>query len=531
MKSFKKMMAIVIAMVMMVSMSMSVFAANPVISSTTEGHTYKIFQIFTGDVDPENEQGLLDLKYGANTPTAANVGNAVSQDDIEALTDISATVINVDDVEDLAAIAQFVTIDDSKAYATVTKDSPATVPTGYYLIKDEDESQEGENDAYTLYLMKVVQGNYTITPKMDTPEVFKKVKDRNDSATAAANAAEEWQDSADYDIGDMVPYQITATLASNVTAYKVYEIEITDTLEGGLTPPAAEDVTVSGLPTAATGDTITPDVTVNGQVITIKVTITTTADYIQTADLNSCVIKADYEAELNEHAVIGKVGNANTIVMTFTNNPNDKQGGDKGETPTDTVRVFTYKTVVDKVDQDGAPLEGAGFSLYKVPATTAVPEGADAEAKNTAVAAIDGATLVETITLGEGDGNTFSFDGIDDGTYILCETRTPTGYNTMNPMLFTVNATHDDENDNPQLLTFTTTSPFTASKDGGDITTAKDNTHTAVSGEIYDEIVNQSGATLPETGGMGTTIFYIVGAVLVIGAGVLLVTRRRMSAQ
>lgn len=118
------------------------------------------------------------------------------------------------------------------------------------------------------------------------------------------------------------------------------------------------------------------------------------------------------------------------------------------------------------------------------------------------------------------EGTAFTFSGLDDGDYRLTETATPAGYNTIDPIEFTITAEHDVLSDNPALTS------LNGNAATGEITF----TSSIPDGSLSADIVNQSGATLPETGGMGTTLFYIVGSALVIGAGVLLITKRRMGA-
>ena len=113
-------------------------------------------------------------------------------------------------------------------------------------------------------------------------------------------------------------------------------------------------------------------------------------------------------------------------------------------------------------------------------------------------------------------GNTHTLEGLDAGEYVIVETTIPNGYNSYKSKVFTITATHDKLSDDPQLLTLV----------GGDPFTETDLPNATVSGDI----INEKGASLPSTGGIGTTIFYVLGAVLVVGAGIVLVTRRRMSA-
>ena len=227
------------------------------------------------------------------------------------------------------------------------------------------------------------------------------------------------------------------------------------------------------------------------------------------------IISVEYTSTLDTDATVGSAGNKNTSHVTYTNNPNDEQAGENGKTPDDAVIVFTYKTIVNKVtknpaydaskdtgktgtDSDGnkefIPLNGAGFTLYKKNASGTY-EAVGSELK------------------GE-DMTTFTWSGLDDGDYKLVETTTPSGYNTIPDIEFTITATHDVTSDNPTLISLS----------GGDKFTGVIST-----GVVSANIENQSGAQLPSTGGIGTTIFYVLGSVLVIGAVVLLVTKKRMS--
>ena len=194
--------------------------------------------------------------------------------------------------------------------------------------------------------------------------------------------------------------------------------------------------------------------------------------------------------------------------MEFSNNPNTNQGGSTGKTPWDSVIVFTYKVVVNKYadklpTEGGKKLSGAEFTLTKK-----LPNNGT---KNIAVVKSE-------------DGASFTFKGLDDGQYVLTETKTPDKYNTIAPIEFTVTAGHAVEW-NGKTRTDVLTS-LTGDVTSGEITfTPSDDC-----AQLSTDVVNKSGSLLPETGGIGTTIFYIVGVVLVLGAGVLLVTKKRMNA-
>lgn len=151
---------------------------------------------------------------------------------------------------------------------------------------------------------------------------------------------------------------------------------------------------------------------------------------------NGSVITVEYESTLNTSAVIGSAGNPNTANLEFSNNPNDEQGGETGETPDDTVIVFTFKTIINKVDGENKPLTGAEFTLEKkIKDDTA-----------------EGGFRWKAVQVVKNDeGTAFTFSGLDDGDYRLTETATPAGYNTIDPIEFTITAEHDVLSDNPAL--------------------------------------------------------------------------------
>ena len=555
-KTFKKMISLVVALAMVMAMGLTAFAADGDITikfptdAKYASHQYEVYQIFTGEVEGTS---LKNLKYGENTKTAENKGKAVSAEDLAILTAITTT----NEQEIIAAITDFASL--SNPVATLTSENATyTGPAGYYLIKDKDNSLEGESTAedeksYTLYILKVA-GNVTIEPKASVPSVEKKVDDINDST----GEAEASQDSADYEIGDWVPFHLKATVASNVDDYKKYHLTFVDTLESGKFDAVQNVVIkVDGTPIGGTfqGFSVARDdiaaPTASG--FEIKLTFTPAGEGAVTlpAALANKNVTIDFEAKLGAGATIGQVGNVNTVKLKFSNNPNSTDDSEEAETPEDTVIVFTYKTIVDKVDPDGQPLKGAAFKLYKkytadqltkTGKTAAVVKDHEGNAidkyANTdeySYVEVAGTTIDENTT-------SFEFDGLDDGDYVLVETTVPANYNAIDPIEFTVTGTHTQTADaldkdthqdgDAYVLTDLTVSneDLTASVAGGEIDKQDGTKHTAVSGEIYGEIINESGAQLPETGGMGTTLFYVFGAILVLGGGVVLISRRRMEA-
>lgn len=180
-----------------------------------------------------------------------------------------------------------------------------------------------------------------------------------------------------------------------------------------------------------------------------------------------------------------------------------------GKTPDDTVIVFTYKVVANKVDENNVALKGAAFKLEK-------KIGSEYQL-------VDFVNATETAgkyTIVDPNKTTFEWTGVDDGDYRLTEIITPEGYNTIAPIEFTVTAGHKKEFD------FGTRTEVLESLTGGDKVSGNVST-----GQLTTDVVNKKGSSLPSTGGMGTTIFYVVGSILVLGAAILLITKKRMSAR
>lgn len=513
MKKMKKLVSLMLAVVMV--LAMTVMASAATYSKEEQGnadlssHTFKAYQIFSAE--SITEDGTLgnidwgtDLKEGAST---ALLGSTYS--DINALAEAIGKYSNYsDEAQEFAktVYAQIDTEDTTKGTNVVN--GTTTLPLGYYLIVDTTDVTS-KDDVNNLLLLQVsdAKEKVEILVKTDKPSSEKKVIDVNDSDEEQVDNG-ELQDSADYDIGDKVPFQLKGTVAANFADYEVYKFTFHDKEATGLTFDAGSVV-------VKVGDT----------------TLTKDADYtIVTGCTDGCtfeikfddlkkvsgvgagsVITVDYKSELNENAVIGSLGNKNEMYLTYSNNPNDDQGGENGKTPTDTVIVFTYKVVVNKVDENGNDLSGAEFTLYKYD-----PNNTEAETEGNYKDYVALSTVEET------PDTTFTFKGLDDGEYVLVETKTPDGYNTISDQYFTVSAEHGEENGTLVLKN------LSGDKETGSVITLTSN---VTEGSLTSNVENKKGTTLPETGGIGTTIFYVVGIILVLGAGLLLITKKRMSAQ
>lgn len=506
MKQTRKLLSILLALAMVCALATTAFAeeegatttpTNYTITAPNNGHTYEVYQIFTGDL---SGKVLSNVKWGQNGTGTS--GEAVEQSILNTLTAVNSK----SNTEKLAVIETYVNW-DSTAVATLDKDNlSATVSAGYYLIKDKDGTVSG-TDSYTLYIVNIV-GDITISPKAAVPSFEKKLKDKNDTTGETSS----WQDSADWDIGDKVPFQLKGTVASNYDNYKTYYFAFHDVEETGLT-----------------FDSTSLKVYVDGTIIDTGYEVKTTGitdgctfevifqDLKNISSVHAgSVITVEYESTLNANAKLGEQGNVNKAMLEFSNNPNEEQSGETwekpetGETPWDNVIVFTYKVIINKVDgKDKKALTGAAFKLEK--------EIYNADGENT------WETIKEFTVDEDNPASTFEFSGLDDGNYKLTETVTPAGYNTIDPITFTVNADHtiswDGTNRNAVLTS------LSGNKVTGEISFTPDKS----AGSLSANVENNAGSTLPETGGIGTTIFYTLGGILVLVAVVLLVTKKRMN--
>lgn len=495
MRTMKKMISFLLVMVMILSMSITTMAAGQytiTINNSEAGHTYEAYQIFAGKITTvDNDKVLSDITWGSGVTEAGKAAFGNAQDKAE-------TVKTVADAQAFALeVAEYLQNPVTTNTVTDGKYKITGLEEGYYLVKDADNSLTEKDDSYTAYILRVVE-SVSVDPKSDTASVEKKVKDINDSTDTEFSA---WMDSADYDMGDVVKFKLTATLPNDVSAYDHYKVVFHDTLAAGLTYNNDAVITVGN---SVITDSFTK--TYEGTALTFACN-----DVKAAGAGNDSEIVVEYTATLNENAVLGSAGNKNTVYLEYSNNQHQSGDTDEtnetGKTADDTVIVFTYKVEINKVDKDKNPLSGAEFSLEKY------------DKENNAW---------NTVAVVENEaGTTFTFKGIDDGIYRLEETTPPAGYNEIDPIYFTVKASHDIESNNPQLISL---SANQSDEKGTELTTGKiaEFKCETADGSVTTDIVNQKGSVLPSTGGMGTKMLYIAGFGLFIGGGVLLVTKKRM---
>ncbi|UVF02680.1 isopeptide-forming domain-containing fimbrial protein [Streptococcus equinus] len=470
------------------------YAYTLTIDHVADGHTYEAYQVFSGTLASDGKT-LSDIQWGNGVNAFTYAGESDAAKIADKLTG------QKEDSDDAKAFSKLAGANLTTPAATAKSENEQAVLTvaapGYYLVKDADASQNDKYSAYTRFMMEVA-GDVTARVKNDRPTVQKKVKETNDSTGETT----DWQDAADYDINDTVPFQLKATLPIHIDDYEHYYVEFTDTLSAGLTFDKITLVKADN--TILKEDQYQVSKTENKDGTTTLSVIITDVKAVSGISKDDKEVTVEYNATLNDKAVLGSAGNPNSVELTYSNNPNATGDGtskpaDTGKTPKDTVKVFTYQTIINKLNENKEALAGAGFTLSKK----------DKDGNWNTVKAI-----------AAGEATRFEFKGLDAGDYKLEETTTPDGYNTIKPIEFTINADYDKEADDPQLT-----------KLSGDVTSgvAEFDANKA-DGSLTAGIVNRKGSLLPSTGGMGTTILYVVGSILVLAAAVLLITKKRMDA-
>lgn len=546
MRKVKKLLGLLLAAVMVLAMGVPTFAASGsytlTISGASGGHTYEAYQIFAGELskngqtlsnvtwgDGVNSEALLAALKGTEEETTAYETCTTAADVAKVLESYGDNSSEMKAFADIAGQHLSGTTSGTLGEYNEGSYTISGLAAGYYLVKDKDDSVPG-TDAYTDFILKVVQ-NTTVTAKSYVPTVEKKVQE-DDKYTQDGGYGNGYNDVADWNIGDAVPFKLIGTLPTNFADYDTYQYIFHDTLSDGL------DLNKGSIKVYYASDKAGTDKTeISSEKYTVNVPGTEETDKcsfeVAFADLTSVegvtankYIIVEYTATLNKDAEIGLPGNPNKVYLEFSNNPNSGGEGDTGKTPEDKVIVFTYELDVTKVDGQDADtkLKDAEFKLYDANGKYVIVD-ADGKVTGWADNEAGGSTLKSD------ENGLFKVIGLDDGTYYLKETKAPDGYNKITePIEIVITATtENDQNweagEGPKDALTALEIQVTV---GSSETSGNGDTETGI---VATDIQNNKGAKLPETGGMGTTIFYVLGAILVIGAGVLLIVRRRTGSE
>lgn len=550
----KKIFVMLIVVTLIAALCIPALAAKVTINGG-EGRQYEAYKLLGASVSGDNYAYQIITKYETILVSALGISSPY---DINTITTKLSTITHAEDMrhftDEVYREIKALALTPDATWTWSDSENEVNLDMGYWLIADVTDLS-GENEANSLVMVDTVgDSDITIHLKPSSIVTFKKVDDENDSILDPMPNNEDavnLQDSADYDIGDHVPFAIKITMPNDIADYTYYSFIMQDKASKGLTydqdsfkiyidntefsigtgtdkdfriefsgPDAAGNTMFKVYPnknyTKNNGASVTANSTDGGDYLALFPAGTSHDD------INNTTITLQYTCTLNENAVIGAEGNPNEYTLKYSNNPYDDSFG---ETPKDTVIVLTYKTVFNKVDHHGTALAGADFTLFKFVAKLAyLPENeAAANAAgyvHHAAAGAYGEFVEVTRKTTNAAGTEFTFSGLDDGYYKLEETVVPSGYNGIEPIEFRIEASHVVEYTSGVALT-----DLTGKTKYDELAFAVD----LGAGSLSASIENRSGTELPSTGGFGTTMLYIVGVSLIVAAGVVLVTRKRMS--
>ena len=533
-KVIKKLLAALLAVAMVCAMAIPAFAENSE-GDVDSHHTYSAFQIFKGDVEGNN---IKDFKI-SNVDWGSNIINN-SDDFLNKLREadhIGPLFTNAKSAQEVLAVisqwhdsdansiafARFVchylySNDANPTYVVRAGSNALTIPeakAGYYLFVDTtDFSKDDSYHSYNSFLLMVTKGNWNvpITPKAEKPTVEKKVYDNPDGTSTGGFGS-----SADHAINEKFQFQLTATLPDSTNRaydyYDKYSVIFHDTLSDGITYD--KDDELDSVVIKSNGNTY--NITDSSKYTIDTTDLESQNSFVVNIDVKACAkdagfdlndgatITVTYTAHLNDKAYVntagGSTSNINKVYLTYSNNPKDESS--IGKTPESTpVYVYTYQLNNTKHQdtEKGPALEGACFRLYSDEACTDQSE-VQLYQKDGFYYPIKDVLGKEAVEMKSAANGQFNVKGLDAGTYYLKETKTPDGYSACKEIPVTIKADHS-RNDQVNL-------------EGSNLT---------------NDIVNikAGGITLPSTGGIGTTLFYVVGGGLMVAAIVLLVTKKRM---
>lgn len=556
MKSMKKLVTLLLSLVMLCALALPAMAEGDgnysiTINGAVAGHTYTAYQVFSGDYfygdgnnnTEKNKEYLSNVVWGKDVDGTAILNELKTNETLkDKFTGVDASdgyaaekVAYIlqglgDKSEELDEFARVVShhlsTTENSGEVTINQDGTNKITplaAGYYFVKDTGEI--GGNEIATKFLVKVV-GDAKVTVKAQAPE-FKKeiVKDNvtdNNKGTSV-------------NVGDPVKFRLTANVP-DMASFDKYTFTMHDTLSEGLTfNKDSVKVTVNGTLIENTADTSNkytltyPTVEGSEDTFTITFTETQLKNLVKhTGDTDEdpkfgATIVVEYTATLNDKA-LNKDVETNKAHLEYTNNPSGNGTG-IGKTPEVPVYVYDFDLTVDKFDgtnQTGQnpattkKLKGAKFVLYRKVTTDGTEKDEyyywnKTDKKVDWVGNVGEASVVTT-----DDNGAATFNGLAAGTYYLKETKAPDGYNTQK----------EDAKVEIKAV-YNTDGTLKADADGCKLQ------HGAEGKHYYqvESIANKAGAVLPSTGGIGTTIFYVLGSILALGAAVLLIAKKRMNGQ
>ena len=498
MKCTRKLASLLLALVMVFALATTAFAQDVTvtggtgsitISNAAKGETYTIYKLFDATVNADGSS----IAYTGTIPESLNTYFTADENGYISATSAAKDGENMS--EGLKTALKTWTA-AATAAATATSDGSAL---------------NFKELAYGYYVVTTTQGDQVISVDSTMPNVT--IVDKNSSTpkdlskTASSN---------DVSIGDTVTYTVSFKTSNyygaGTEAKEIVSYTIEDTL-----PEFLSNVTVTSIIVDNDGNNATAgdQANVTAQFANKKIVIDW-YDEVNNKFLydNGATVTITYTAVVTDKAAIDGNGNTNKVTVTWTTKGGDEPGPDKVETDE---TIFTYAIALKKVNNKGNALPGAVFQFPFYVKSTADANGAYIYAGTTA-----GAGLTNQITTP--DSGVIVVKGVKSGSYEITEVTAPAGYNKLTAPV-TVQAVKTSS-------TSTHTTVY-LDKDGNVVDVSAKEIEVKVDIDTIAAtavvVVNKAGTELPSTGGMGTTVFYVLGTVLVMGAVVLLVTKKRMS--
>lgn len=540
MKSMKKLVTLLLSLVMLCALAMPAMAADATTYSITingavAGHTYTAYQVFKGvyysgnrQVVGKDAEYLSDVQWGddvvGDTLLKALQASKIIGTDFDGKTSAEEVAYVLQGYgnksEQLDEFARIVgknlktdaTGTDCGAIGEDKKTTITGLTAGYYFVKDTGTIGAGE--IATKFLVEVV-GNASVTVKADAPTIEKKIVNGDASNHTSVN------------IGDQVEFELTAKVP-DMANFDTYTFTISDTLSAGLTFDKKSVEVKIGETTLVANDNYKLTEPANpGTDNTFKIEFTKDKLAKYVVHGTGATIVVTYKATLNSNALITDK-ETNTAKLEYSNNPSSSDGKGTVTTPDVPVYIYDFDIDIDKYDDTdnkdkdntnkdkSKKLASAEFILYKeVTEENATVkyyyqwDDTDKTDKKVKWTTDKDKATRKTTTV---EGKT-SFQGIAAGSYFLEETKAPDGYNKLkDPVPVTITAEYNKD---------------------GKLTQTSANANTNAEGQYIQtvEVPNKAGAVLPSTGGIGTTIFYVLGSILALGAAVLLIVKKRMNGQ